>query len=94
MCVWWSYHHAGMTEHPIRGILRHRGSSVRWLASKLHMHETLINHYLAGRRPMPGDFYGRVADVLQVPPELLMPMDVGDFADAPAELRAPEGEAA
>lgn len=59
--------------HPVDAILFERGSTQRWLAAKLQLDHTLLNHYLAGRRRAPPDLYRRIADVLQVPETFLVP---------------------
>ena len=61
------------TRHPVDAVLVERGSTQKWLATKLRIDHTLLNHYLAGRRRPPPDLYRRIADVLQVPEAFLVP---------------------
>lgn len=71
---------------PVDELLAARGASKRWLARKLAMNETLLSHYLAGRRDAPADLYQRIADVLHVPTSFLTPLPK---ASRPAEEAAP-----
>ncbi len=61
--------------HPVDAVLRARGSTQKWLAMKLRMNHTLLNHYLAGRKEPPDDLYQRIADVLQVPVSFIEPRE-------------------
>jgi len=57
----------------VEAILAARGSSKRWLAKQLGMHDTQLNKYLSGALPAPGGLYDRIARILQVPEDLLKP---------------------
>jgi ribosome-binding protein aMBF1 (putative translation factor) len=59
--------------HPVDALLKARGSSKRWLAQKLKMHDTQLNKYLSGALPAPDDLYERIADILHVPLAFVRP---------------------
>jgi transcriptional regulator with XRE-family HTH domain len=59
--------------HPVEALLAARGTSKRWLAGKLKMHDTQLNKYLSGALPAPANLYERIADVLQVPVDFVRP---------------------
>jgi transcriptional regulator with XRE-family HTH domain len=60
---------------PVDALLDARGSSKRWLASKLGMKESTLSRYLSGSRPAPPDLYQRIADVLHVPVAFVTPRE-------------------
>jgi ribosome-binding protein aMBF1 (putative translation factor) len=68
--------------HPVDDLLEARGTSKRWLAQKLKMHDTQLNKYLSGALPEPSDLYERIADVLQVPVSFVTPAREPDVAAA------------
>lgn len=53
--------------------LEKRGQSQRWLAKHLGIHESLLTHYKAGRRPVPDDVLRRSADLLGLPESVVVP---------------------
>ncbi len=57
----------------VDALLAARGSTQKWLAGKLGIDHTLLNHYLAGRRSVPDGLYDCIADVLQVPVSFVRP---------------------
>ena len=68
-------------EHPVDALLRARGSTKRWLADQLGIGQSALNRYLAGNRPAPEDLYQRIAVVLQVPVQFVLPPEpVADVA--------------
>lgn len=65
-------------QHPVDALLAARGTSKRWLARKLKMHDTQLNKYLSGALPAPSNLYERIADVLHVPVSFVTPRDGPD----------------
>lgn len=61
------------TTNKVEQILAARGTSKRWLAKKLVMHDTQLNKYLSGALPEPDGLYVRIADILQVPESFVTP---------------------
>ncbi len=61
------------TPNNVEALLAARGSSKRWLAKQLGMHETQLNKYLSGALPAPAGLYDRIAKVLQVPLSFVAP---------------------
>jgi hypothetical protein len=59
------------TKDRVRAVLKTKERSQAWLARQINMNETLLHHYLSGRRPSPADLVPRMARVLQVPEALL-----------------------
>lgn len=72
------------SRHPVEALLHARGSSKRWLARKLRMHDTQLNKYLSGALKPPANLYERIADVLNVPVAFVLPT-----ADVPPEPTEP-----
>ena len=60
-------------EHPLRQALKRADMSQSRLARALDMNESLVSHYLSGRRTPPEDFYLRAANILGVQPEDILP---------------------
>lgn len=61
------------TKDKVRAALRAQERSQAWLARQLGMNETLLAHYLSGRRAAPHDLLTRIAKVLGIPEEMLRP---------------------
>jgi transcriptional regulator with XRE-family HTH domain len=78
--------------HPVESLLKARGSSKRWLAQKLKMHDTQLNKYLSGALPAPANLYERIADILNVPVAFVRP--VSEVPPAPVVEPEPEASAA
>ena len=62
----------------VDGLLEARGSTKRWLATKLGLTPSTLTRYLDGSRRAPADLYARIADVLQVPEDMLQPAEDGE----------------
>lgn len=63
----------GVMKTKVEAILGTRGSTKRWLAKQLGMHDTQLNKYLSGALPAPDGLYERIARVLQVPVDFVAP---------------------
>ena len=61
--------------HPLKRLLRKRRLSQSRLARLLDLNESLLSHYLSGRRMPPEDFYPRVAELLEERIEDIVPDD-------------------
>ena len=61
------------TKERVRAVLKAQERSQAWLARQIGMNETLLGHYLAGRRAPPADLISRMARALHVPESLLQP---------------------
>ena len=62
-------------EHPLKVVLRNRWPrmSQSRLARQLDMNESVLSHYLAGRRQPPDGFYAAAAAALGVSEESVRP---------------------
>jgi transcriptional regulator with XRE-family HTH domain len=63
------------TPHPLKVLLQNRWPrmSQSQLARRLDMNESLLSHYLAGRRTPPDGFYAAAAAVLECDPDDIRP---------------------
>lgn len=61
------------TKTRVRAVLKSQERSQAWLARQIAMNETLLAHYLAGRRAAPPDLVPRLARALGVTEATLRP---------------------
>jgi transcriptional regulator with XRE-family HTH domain len=62
-----------MGYHPVEQVLRQRERSIRWLAAKVGVSDTLLWRVLRGQRRARPELRRRVAEVLELPEALLFP---------------------
>ena len=64
--------HERTVKERVRAVLSDQERSQAWLARKINMNETLLSHYMAGRRPLPRTLIPRMAQVLGVAESVLL----------------------
>lgn len=67
-------------EKPIQRVIRHQRLSQSRLAWALGINESLMSHYIAGRRVPPDDFYPRAAAYLGVEIKAILPDESAEEA--------------
>lgn len=53
-----------MTEHRLKTTIKERGLKMNYLAEKTGVSQSLLSHYLSGRRKMPNDVEFKLAKEL------------------------------
>lgn len=58
---------------PIKEVCIERGLKITWLANQLGMTQPKLSHIILGTRAAPPNFFERVAGILNVPLERVLP---------------------
>lgn len=61
------------TNTPLRRLIRTQGRTITWLAGRAGVERSGLSRMVSGHRPMPPSVAQRVADLLGVPVDTILP---------------------